>query len=200
MKKTIVIDENKCTGCGLCAKACHEGAIGMVDNKARLIRADFCDEIGACLPVCPKGAISFVTQSQSDCDSDGCVVDFSKNSLPKLANWPLQIKLISETAPCFNDADLLIAADCTAFAYSGFHSELSKDKVVIIGCPKLDDGDYSEKLTEILKFNSINSVTLARMEVPCCSGLSNAVEVSLANSKKSVPYKTFVVGIDGNMR
>ena len=184
-KKTIQIDQEKCTGCGLCTSACHEGAIGLVDGKAKLIHADYCDGLGNCLPVCPTGAIYFV-------DEDG-----NKRALK---SWPLQIQLVAVNAPFFDNADLLIAADCTAFAYPKFYEIFSKGKIVLIGCPKLDEVEYSSKLTEIIKTNNIQSLTVIRMEVPCCTGIFNATETALKNSGKNLPFQSHIIGIDGNLR
>ena len=186
-KKTIQIDKEKCTGCGLCTSACHEGAIGLVDGKATLIHADYCDGLGNCLPVCPTGAISFIDESGNQ------AARFFKS-------WPLQMQLVAVSAPFFNNADLLIAADCTAFAYPSFYETFSNGKIVLIGCPKLDEVEYSSKLTEIIKTNNINSVTIIRMEVPCCTGLYNATETALKNSDKALPLDSYIIGIDGNLR
>jgi ferredoxin len=202
-KKTIHIDQEKCTGCGLCTSACHEGAIGLINGKAALIHADYCDGLGACLPVCPTGAISFVdeagkkviqsTSSNQNSSRKSDTAGFSKS-------WPLQIQLVAINAPFFENADLLIAADCTAFAYPSFYETFSKGKVVLIGCPKLDAVEYSKKLTEIIKTNNIKSLAVIRMEVPCCTGLFNAVETALQNSGKNLPFESHIVGIDGNLR
>jgi len=186
-KRTISIDQKKCIGCGQCTSACHEGAIELINGKATLTAADACDGLGACLPACPVGAITFLSEnSRADIK-------------PSLLNWPLQIKLVPVTAPYFDNAELLIAADCTAFANTDFYNNFAKGKVVIIGCPKLDDGDYSQKLTEIFESNNINSITIARMEVPCCFGLQSAVEQAVANSGKSITPKVKIIEINGNV-
>jgi len=214
-KKTIQIDKEKCTGCGLCTSACHEGAIGLVDGKATLIHADYCDGLGNCLPVCPTGAIYFVdelgnkitqsTSNQQSSSSNSQAPNKQNNSnshdaIRSLKNWPLQIQLVAVNAPFFNNADLLIAADCTAFAYPNFCETFSNGKIVLIGCPKLDEMEYSSKLTELIKTNNINSVTIVRMEVPCCTGLYNATETALKNSGKNLIFESHIIGIDGNLR
>lgn len=178
-KKIIIIDEEKCIGCGLCASTCKESAIGIVNGKAKLMHEDYCDGIGNCLPVCPTHAISF------------------KNNTRPLNQWPVQIKLVSPAAPYFKDANLLISADCCAYAYSDFNKKYMEGKITIIGCPKLDNEDYAEKLTAILKHNDIKSVTVARMEVPCCSGLESAVRVALQNCGDTIPCQVVTVFIDG---
>ena len=178
-RKLVQIDESKCNGCGLCASACHEGAIGMVNGKAKLLKKELCDGIGDCLPVCPTGAIAFE----------------ESGSRP----WPVQIKLVSPAASFFKGADLLIAADCTAYAYAGFHREFMKDRVVLIGCPKLDSVDYSEKLGEILGINDIKSVTVVRMEVPCCGGIERAVKNALSRSEQEIPFQVVTVTTQGDL-
>lgn len=231
IRKIIRIDVNKCNGCGLCVSACHEGAIGLVDGKAKLIRDDYCDGLGDCLPVCPTGAITFeereaveynegavkenIRNNQSDTLVCGCpsihAKSISRNesihkspeqavSAPThLKQWPVQIKLVSPNAPYFHNAHLLIATDCTAYAYGNFHTEYMKNKVTIIGCPKLDDGDYSEKLTAILKMNNIKSVTVTRMEVPCCGGIENAAKASLQKCGKLIPWQVVSISTDGRI-
>ncbi len=189
-KKRINIDEDLCVGCGLCVSACHESAIELVDGKAKWVREEFCDGLGNCLPVCPVGAISFEGQEEARPNSDNSALD----------NWPIQIKLIPVSSPHFADAELLIAADCTAFAYKGFHDKFIKDKITIIGCPKLDQVDYSEKLTAILKENNIKSVSVVKMEVPCCTGLANAVKAAIQNSGKDIPCEITTVGIQGEIQ
>ncbi len=229
VRKIIKIDEDKCVGCGLCVNACHEGAIGMVDCKAKLLRDDYCDGLGNCLPVCPTKAISFeereaaefdkaaveanVEQKQPQTLACGCPGTHSKAigrtaiesdtlAAPQqthLNQWPVQIKLVPPNAPYFNNANLLVAADCTAFAYGNFHAEYMKNKITIIGCPKLDEGDYAEKLTAILKTNNIKSVTIARMEVPCCGGIENAVKAVLQNCGKLIPWQVVTISTDGRI-
>ena len=227
-RKIIKIDDELCNGCGLCADACHEGAIAIVDGKAKLTRDDYCDGLGNCLPVCPTGAISFeereaaafdeeaVKQNQqSSCASaGGCPGTRSRDiarpytptapvqaAQPQshLCQWPVQIKLAPVNAGFFNNANLLIAADCTAYAYGDFHNRFIKNRVAMIGCPKLDDGDYSEKLTEILRRNEIKSVTVVRMDVPCCSGIEYAVKEALKNCGKLIPWQVVVISTDGQI-
>lgn len=228
MKRRIIeIDEEKCTGCGICADACHEGAIGMIDGKAKLLRDDYCDGLGDCLPQCPTGAISFVereaaaydeaavkanmTKKKEACSSGGCpgataqrierpaAPKISQNSVSRLQNFPVQIKLAPVQAPYYDGAKLLIAADCTAYAYASFHEDFIRGKVTLIGCPKLDGVDYSEKLTQIIQNNDIQGVTVVRMEVPCCGGLEFAVKKALQQSGKFIPWQVVTVGINGNI-
>ena len=231
LRKIIKIDKEKCDGCGLCAAACHEGAIGMVDGKARLLRDDYCDGLGACLPVCPTGAITFeereaaafnetavkvnIQNKQTETLACGCPGTQSKELKRKnvaemvpeqsrpiqnhLNQWPVQIKLVPPNAPYFENAHLLIAADCAAYAYGNFHAEYMKNRITLIGCPKLDEGDYSEKLTVILSLNNIKSVTVARMEVPCCGGIENAVKTALKNCGKMIPWQVATISTDGQI-
>ena len=230
-RKIIRIDEEKCNGCGLCAAACHEGAIGMVEGKARLLREDYCDGLGDCLPACPVNAISFEEREAPAYDhqavlaakaakeaavppAGGCPGSQSrilsrtprpagKESAGKLeselSQWPVQIKLAPVKAPYFEGADLLIAADCTAYAYGDFHRRFLRGKVVLIGCPKLDEGDYAEKLGAILANNEIHSVTILRMEVPCCGGLENAARRAIQASGKFLPWHVVVISTDGRI-
>ncbi|KNZ42381.1 ATP-binding protein [Acetobacterium bakii] len=268
IRKIITIDENKCNGCGLCAEACHEDAIGMINGVATLLRDDYCDGLGDCLPTCPTGAISFVereadaydeaavlanmkkkevakmkietrtggcpgTQAKSierdvtpeddgleplacGCpgssskpivrENDGCECECTEEKataadvpMAQLNQWPVQIKLAPVNAPYFNGANLLIAADCTAFAYGDFHNRFMKNKITLAGCPKLDSVDYSEKLTEILRINDIKSVTVVRMEVPCCGGIVTAVTEALKNSGKMIPWQIVTITTDGKI-
>lgn len=232
MKRRIInINEEKCNGCGACAAACHEGAIGMVNGKAKLLRDDYCDGLGDCLPACPTGAITFVEREAAEYNeaavlenkrkkgeavrhSAGCPghalrtfereeepqsADKPKHTGSKLAQWPCQIKLVPINAPYFDGAQLLVAADCAAYAYADMHSEFMRGKITLIGCPKLDDVDYSEKLTEIIRQNDIKSVTVVRMEVPCCKGIENAVKTALQNSGKFLPWRVVTISVDGNI-
>lgn len=233
IRKIIQIDEEKCNGCGACAAACHEGAIGMVNNKAKLLRDDYCDGLGDCLPTCPTGAITFVEREAAAYDEAAVKAAQEKRkntptfSCPgtkakqihreqnaiattqsdmdaplfhsQLLQWPVQIKLLPVTAPYFNGANLLIAADCTAYAYGNFHDRFMKNKITIIGCPKLDNIDYSEKLTAIIRGNDIKSVTIVRMEVPCCKGLELAAKKAIQESGKFIPWQIVVISTDGKM-
>lgn len=244
IRKVIHIDEDKCNGCGICANACHEGAIGMVDGKAKLLRDDYCDGMGDCLPACPTGAITFeereaaayneaavqenkkkkeLQEKMKQMNVGGCpgsavrmlqqkntgvssptgtsslVGENSMVAVSQLRNWPVQIKLAPINAPYFKGAKLLIAADCTAYAYANFHQEFIRGKVTMVGCPKLDSVDYSEKLTEIIRNNDIQSVTIVRMEVPCCGGLEMAAKKALQASGKFIPWQVVTISIDGTI-
>ena len=198
-RKIIHIDENLCNGCGACAIACHEGAIGMVDGKAKLLRDDYCDGMGDCLPECPVGAITFTEREAAAYDAAAVLANQQKKQVSQLGQWPVQIKLVPVQAPYFEGAKLLIAADCTAYAYAGFHQEFIKGKITLIGCPKLDNEDYSQKLTEIIQNNDIKSVTVVRMEVPCCGGLEMAARKALQDSGKSIPWQVVTISISGEI-
>lgn len=195
IRKIIEINEEKCNGCGLCAKACHENAIGMVNGKAKLLRDDYCDGLGDCLPTCPTGAITFVEREAAAYDE--AAVEANKRK--KNRQWPIQIQLTPVNAPYFDGADLLIAADCTAFAYANFAKEIQKGKITLIGCPKLDPVDYSEKLTAILEQNDVKSVTIIRMEVPCCGRIQNAAVTAMKKSGKFIPWQVFTVSVEGEV-
>lgn len=218
IRKIITIDKEKCNGCGLCADACHEGAIAMVAGKATLLREDYCDGLGDCLPACPMEAISFElreapayneaavmaakkrkeSQKGHGCPGSACrAVD--AGALSSLGNFPVQIQLMPANAPCFTDADLLIAADCTAYAYSRFHEDFIENRITLIGCPKLDRANYAEKLTEIFRCNRIRSVTVTRMTVPCCGGLSHAVETAVNHSGKAIALHIVTIRPDGTI-
>lgn len=253
IRKIITIDEEKCNGCNLCVSACHEGAIALVNGKAKLMREDYCDGLGDCLPSCPTGAITFEEREAEAYDQAAVLENMEKqrkeqqekqagvphqappfaphahmggcpgsnarsmhrekpskpavqstnaeqtNTQSELQQWPVQIKLVAPNAPYFENAKLLIAADCTAFAYRNFHQDFIKNHVTLIGCPKLDEGDYADKLTEIIKNNNIKSVTVVRMEVPCCGGIENAVKQALQNSGKMIPWQVATVSIDGEL-
>ena len=237
IRKIIHIDEEKCNGCGLCATACHEGAIDIINGKAKLVRENFCDGFGDCLPGCPTGAITFEEREAPAYDEaavqenkkkkelqekmkhrheGGCpgsrmrmleqpeataesAVSAPVQPVSRLRNWPVQIKLAPIQAPYFEGANLLIAADCSAYAYAAFHRDFVKGKITLIGCPKLDSIDYSEKLTQIIKCNSIASVTVVRMEVPCCGGIEYAVKRAIENSGKFIPQQVITVGIKGEI-
>lgn len=238
IRRVIEIDREKCNGCGACAAACHEGAIGMVDGKAQLMRDDYCDGLGDCLPSCPTNAISFVEREAAAYDETavlenkrkkmqekmqkegmsmphtGCpgtrlrmiqheeeeaVQTTSAKPVSRLSQWPVQIKLVPVNAPYFDGAKLLIAADCTAYAYASFHEDFIKGHITLVGCPKLDSVDYSEKLTDIIRENNIKSVTVVRMEVPCCGGLENAAKTALQNSGKFIPWQVVTISTDGKI-
>ncbi len=247
-RRVISIDEELCNGCGLCVSACHEGAIGLVDGKAHLMRDDYCDGLGDCLPACPTGAITFVEREAAAYDaaavaaaqaakaaavapsphaggcpgsrmrviepqggcpgsrmqeiSGGGSGDAAQDGTSRpsaISSWPLEIKLVPLRAPYFQDADLLIAADCTAFAYGDFHRDYMRGRTTVIGCPKLDGVDYSEKLQAILEANTIRSVTVARMEVPCCGGLENAARTALSRSGKDIPFNVVTFSVTGEV-
>lgn len=226
-RKIIQINEEKCNGCGACAAACHEGAIQMVDGKAKLMREDYCDGLGDCLPACPVNAISFEereapayneaavraakaakTHGTLPCGCPGTQSKALRREVTachtgtaesQLSQWPVQIKLVPVNAPYFDGAELLIAADCTAFAYGNFHDEFIRNHITLIGCPKLDEGDYADKLTQILSVNDIKSVTVVRMEVPCCGGLENAAKRALQSSGKSIPLQVIILSIGGKI-
>ncbi len=214
IRKIVQIDEDKCTGCGLCAHACHESAIAMVDGKAKLIRDDYCDGFGDCLPVCPADAISFVEREALPYDEEAVKENQRKakktaaaemqkpgnGAAPsQLRQWPVQIKLVQERASMFAGADLLVAADCTAYAYGNFHQDFIRSHVVLVGCTKLDDIDYSEKLARIFMRNEIKSITVVRMEVPCCAGMERAVKMAVKESGKKIPVKTVVISTEGEI-
>lgn len=194
IRRIIQIDEEKCNGCGACAAACHESAIGMVDGKAKLLRDDYCDGLGDCLPACPTGAITFVEREAAAYDEAAVI----RNQRP-LQQWPVQIKLVPTSAPYFDGAKLLIAADCTAYAYASFHEDFKNEKIVLVGCPKLDSVDYSEKLEKIIRSNNITEVTIVRMEVPCCGGLEMAAKRALQNSGKFIPWQVATISVDGKI-
>ncbi len=207
VRKIIQIDQEKCNGCGACAAACHEGAIGMANGKAQLLRDDYCDGLGDCLPKCPAGAISFV-EREAAAYNEQAVLEHkqaaasnspSPGQASQLAQWPCQIKLAPANAPYFQNASLLVAADCTAYAYANVHQEFMRGKTTIIGCPKLDAIDYSGKLEQIFAGNGITDITVLRMEVPCCGGLERAVSVALQNSGKSIPCQVVTVSTDGRI-
>jgi len=231
VRKIIKIDEEKCIGCGLCADACHEGAIEMVNGKAKLTHADYCDGLGDCLPACPVDAISFEereapaydeaavkeaqaakkaagklpcgcpgTQSRAIKREAAAEVAACAPMTSQLQQWPVQIKLVPVNAPYFDGANLLIAADCTAYAYANFHQEFIRNRITLIGCPKLDEGDYAEKLTAIIAGNDIRSLTIVRMEVPCCGGIENAAKRALQASGKFIPWRVVTVTTDGRLK
>jgi len=239
LRQIIKIDKEKCTGCGLCVSACHEGAIGLKDGKAALLKDDYCDGLGNCLPVCPTGAISFeqrealefneaevkknMEQKNNEKLPCGCpgtnaraikrdeaapaaspAAPVAQSAAPiqavsQLRQWPVQIKLVPVNAPYFENANLLVSADCAAYAYGNFHNDFIKNRITLIGCPKLDEGDYSEKLTAILKSNNIKSVTVVRMEVPCCGGIENAVKTALKDCGKMIQWQVKTISTDGSL-
>lgn len=204
IRKIITIDTDKCNGCGLCATACHEGAIGIVDGKATLLREDYCDGLGDCLPACPMNAISF--EEREALAYDETAVQKAKQAtqppndiVSQLRQWPVQIKLAPINAPYFDGADLLIAADCTAYAYGNFHNDFIKDRIVLVGCTKLDGVDYTQKLTAIIAENNIRSIRVVRMEVPCCGGMEYAAKQALVNSGKELSFEVITVGVNGKI-
>lgn len=229
VRKIIKIDEDKCNGCGACAAACHEGAIEMIGGKARLTREDYCDGLGDCLPACPVDAISFEEREAPAYDEKAVLStkqNKAPETLPcgcpgmqskamkrndagssdskfeigsQLTQWPVQIKLVPVRAAYFDNARLLVAADCTAYAYGNFHNDFIRNHVTLIGCPKLDEGDYTEKLTQIIADNNIKSVTIARMEVPCCGGIENAVKRAMQASGKFIPWRIVTISTDGRI-
>lgn len=197
IRRIIKINEELCNGCGICADACHEGAIGMVDGKARLLREDYCDGLGDCLPACPAGAITFEEREAPAYDE--AAVKAAQAAKSQLRQWPVQIKLVPGKAAYFNNANLLIAADCAAYAYGNFHNEFIKNRITVIGCPKLDMVDYTEKLAEILTLNEIQSVTVVRMEVPCCGGIEMAARRALEACGKRIPWQVVTVSTEGEL-
>lgn len=206
IRRIITIDEDRCNGCGLCATACHEGAIGMVDGKAKLLRENYCDGLGDCLPACPTGAISFVEREAPAYDEAAVLAEKRRketaaaaNVPSELQNWPVQIKLAPIQSAYFHDADLLIAADCTAYAYGNFHRDFVAGKTVLIGCPKLDAVDYAQKLTQIFLHNDVRSITVTRMIVPCCGGLPFAVRNAIAASGKDIPLNIVTISPSGEI-
>lgn len=236
IRTMIKIDEAACNGCGLCVNACHEGAIALVNGKAKLLRDDYCDGLGNCLPVCPTGAIAFEQREAAAYDAAAVQAVAAAKKQPEtlpcgcpgtqaktlerepcpvtpceeaavqtggkpseLRQWPVQIKLVPVNAPYLNGAHLLVAADCTAYAYGAFHKEFMRNKVTLIGCPKLDEGDYSEKLTALLRENDIRSITVVRMEVPCCGGIEAAVKNALRDSGKLIAWRVAVISTDGRI-
>ena len=238
IRKIIHINEDKCNGCGLCASACHEGAIELVDGKAKLVRENFCDGFGDCLPNCPAGAISFEEREAPAYDEAAVKAAQKKKAMEKLVRevqarggcpgsrtmelhkeaaseqgtapasvrpasrlnqWPCQIKLLPTQAPFFDGAKLLIAADCTAYAYANMHEDFMRGKITVIGCPKLDAVDYSEKLTMIIRDNDVKSVTIVRMDVPCCGALQRAAETALRNSGKFIPWQVVTISREGRI-
>jgi len=231
LRKIIKIDEEKCNGCGACAAACHEGAIEMINGKAKLTREDYCDGLGDCLPACPVDAISFEEREAPAYNEEavrqakmkqfgvklpcGCPGSQSRaierpqtpatpaNSVglsSQLRQWPVQIKLVPVNAPYFDSANLLIAADCTAYAYANFHNDFIRNRITLVGCPKLDEGDYAEKLTAIIANNNIKSVTIVRMEVPCCGGIEHAAKRAIQASGKFLPWQVVTITTDGQIK
>ena len=205
-RKIIRIDEEACNGCGLCASACHEGAIGIVGGKARLLREDYCDGLEDCLPACPAGAITFEEREAAAYDAEAVRQKKEQQNArtageacSRLGQWPVQIKLVPVKAPYFDRARLLIAADCTAYAYASFHKDFIQGRITLVGCPKLDQVHYAEKLTAIFQQNPIRSITVVRMEVPCCGGIQNAAQKALHESGKFIPWQVAVISTDGRI-
>lgn len=206
IRRIITIDKNRCNGCGLCASACHEGAIDIVEGKAALLQEDYCDGLGDCLPACPMNAISF-EEREAPAYNEAAVFAAKKEKAPapatnapsQLNNFPIQIKLAPINAPYFDGADLLIAADCTAFSYGNFHNAFMKNRITLIGCPKLDGVNYAEKLAQIFRYNNIQSITVTRMTVPCCGGLPFAVKSALAMAEKETPLNIVTIRPDGQI-
>jgi NAD-dependent dihydropyrimidine dehydrogenase PreA subunit len=206
IRKIITINEAKCNGCGLCVNACHEGAIGLVDGKAKLLHEHYCDGLGDCLPACPMDAISFEMREAPAYDEAAVLAAKAKKEQPitvsvpsRLQNFPVQLKLVAPNAPWLADADLLIAADCTAYAYGNFHQDFMRGKTVLIGCPKLDAVDYAVKLGAIFAYQNIKSVTVTRMQVPCCGGLEFAVRRAIEGSGKQIPLQVVTISPDGEI-
>lgn len=215
-KRAIInIDETKCDGCGLCVNACAEGAIKIVEGKAKLVNEIFCDGLGACLGSCPKGAITIIEREAKPFDEEAVklhlrlinqreqtqceCLDFAHNH--KLNNWPIQMKLVSVNAPFLKNAELLVAADCTAFSFKKFHEKILGNKKLLIACPKLDDaGFYLEKLADIFRLNNIKSITVLRMTVPCCGGISWIVKEAMKRAQVEIPLEEKIIDIDGNMK
>jgi NAD-dependent dihydropyrimidine dehydrogenase PreA subunit len=234
LRKIVHIDEDKCNGCGLCIGGCHEGALQLINGKAKLVVDSYCDGLGACLPDCPKDAISIIEREAPAFDEEAVKQHLANRNTPakpvqlaggcpgskaavierqsetrhnkgmdypsELKQWPCQMQLVPANAAYFDNAHLLVAADCTAYAYANFHADFMHNKITVIGCPKLDEVNYSDKLTEILKTHEIKSVTVVRMEVPCCGGIVNAVKAALANSGKMIPWRIVIIGTDGTIR
>lgn len=207
IRRIITIDEGKCDGCGLCATACHEGAIGIVEGKAKLLREHYCDGLGDCLPACPQGAISFEEREAPAYDEAAVLREKANNTggpaparqQNRLTNWPVQIKLAPITAPFFQGAELLVAADCTAYAYANIHEDYIRGRILLMGCTKLDGVDYAEKLGAVLKNNDIRRVTVLRMQVPCCGGMEFAVSRAVEASGRAIPWKVVVISPDGKI-
>ena len=229
VRKIIKIDEEKCDGCGLCANACHEGAIAIIDGKAKLVRDDYCDGLGKCLPVCHTGAICFEEREAAEYNEEAVKANQAQNAEPlicgcpgtmahaiecrsgadepqayesipsMLRQWPVQVRLVPVNAPYFNDANLLVAADCAAYAFGNFHQMFMKNKITIIGCPKLDDFDYITKLSEIIRHNNIKSVMIVKMEVPCCSGIEHASVAAIGSSGKQIPFEVITLSTSGTV-